>query len=283
MAFLHAALCLALLAGASVCPFGLRGDSSVGPRGAVLGCGVPAIKPVVNSLQRIVNGENAIPGSWPWQVSLQDRNGFHFCGGSLINQDWVVTAAHCEVRAGTDVAVLGEYDRSSRAETIQVKSIARVIPHPYWNEKTIDNDIALLKLASPAQLDARVSPVCLATASESLASNPTCITTGWGRTSGTASGAAVQLQQVSLPLVTVSQCQQYWGSKITSSMICAGGAGASSCQMDSGGPLVYLKEGAWTLIGIVSWGSSNCNVRTPAVYGRVSAFRTWIDSVLASN
>ncbi|XP_044842702.1 chymotrypsin-like protease CTRL-1 [Mauremys mutica] len=264
MAFLHAALCLALLAGAS-------------------GCGVPAIKPVVNSLQRIVNGENAVPGSWPWQVSLQDRNGFHFCGGSLINQDWVVTAAHCEVRAGTDVAVLGEYDRSSRAETIQVKSIARVIPHPYWNEKTIDNDIALLKLASPAQLDARVSPVCLATASESLASNPTCITTGWGRTSGTASSAAVQLQQVSLPLVTVSQCQQYWGSRITSSMICAGGAGASSCQMDSGGPLVYLKDGAWTLIGIVSWGSSNCNVRTPAVYGRVSAFRTWIDSVLASN
>ncbi|XP_044843596.1 chymotrypsin-like protease CTRL-1 [Mauremys mutica] len=282
MAFLHAALCLALLAGA----YGKRGserDEAQAPPETRSGCGVPAIKPVVNSLQRIVNGENAVPGSWPWQVSLQNRNGFHFCGGSLINQDWVVTAAHCEVRAGTDVAVLGEYDRSSGAEPIQVKSIARVIPHPYWNEKTIDNDIALLKLASPAQLDARVSPVCLATASESLASNPTCITTGWGRTSGTASSAAVQLQQVSLPLVTVSQCQQYWGSKITSSMICAGGAGASSCQMDSGGPLVYLKDGAWTLIGIVSWGSNNCNVRTPAVYGRVSAFRTWIDSVLASN
>ncbi|XP_038224473.1 chymotrypsin-like protease CTRL-1 [Dermochelys coriacea] len=264
MAFLHAALCLALLASAS-------------------GCGVPAIRPVMSNLQRIVNGENAVPGSWPWQVSLQTSTNFHFCGGSLINQNWVVTAAHCKVRAGTHFAVLGEYDRSSGAEPVQVKTIAKVITHPYWKANTMNNDITLLKLSSPAQLGTRVSPVCLATASESLSANPTCVTTGWGQTSGTANGGAVRLQQVALPLVTVSQCQQYWGSRITSSMLCAGGAGASSCKGDSGGPLVYLKGGAWTLIGIVSWGNGNCNVRTPAVYGRVSAFRTWIDSVLASN
>lgn len=61
------------------------------------GCGVPAIKPALNANQRIVNGENAVPGSWPWQVSLQDTSGFHFCGGSLISPNWVVTAAHCNV------------------------------------------------------------------------------------------------------------------------------------------------------------------------------------------
>uniref|UniRef100_A0A8C8SFZ1 Chymotrypsin like n=1 Tax=Pelusios castaneus TaxID=367368 RepID=A0A8C8SFZ1_9SAUR len=261
MAFLRVALCLAFLASAS-------------------GCGVPTIKPVVSNLQRIVNGENAVPGSWPWQVSLQTNTGFHFCGGSLINANWVVTAAHCEV---SHFAVLGEYDRSSGAEQVQVKSIAKAITHPNWNANTMNNDITLVKLASPAQLGPRVAPVCLATASESFPANPICVTTGWGRTSGTASGGAVRLQQVALPLVTVSQCQQYWGSQITSSMICAGGAGASSCQGDSGGPLVYLKGGAWTLIGIVSWGTSNCNVRAPAMYGRVSAFRSWIDSVVAYN
>uniref|UniRef100_A0A452ISD3 Peptidase S1 domain-containing protein n=1 Tax=Gopherus agassizii TaxID=38772 RepID=A0A452ISD3_9SAUR len=213
MAFLHMTLCLALLASTSGkrCP----------PAGAVAGA---------------------------WSL---DRNGFHFCGGSLINQNWMVTAAH----SGTHFAILGEYDRSSRAEPIQVKSIAKAITHPYWNASTMNN-ITLLKLAFPAQLGARVSPVCLATASESLASNPTCITTSCGQTT---SGGAVWLQQVALPLVIVSH-----------SMICVGGAGASSCQGDSGSPLMYLKGG-------------HCNVRTPAMYGRVSAFRTWIDSILASN
>ncbi|XP_074864379.1 chymotrypsin-like protease CTRL-1 isoform X1 [Carettochelys insculpta] len=170
MAFLQAALCLALLASAA-------------------GCGVPAIKPVLGGLQRIVNGENAVPGSWPWQVSLQTSSGAHFCGGSLINENWVVTAAHCEVRAGSHFVILGEYDRSSGAEPIQVKSITKAITHPYWNPQTLSDDITLVKLASPAQLGPRVSPVCLASASESLPAGLTCVTTGWGRTSSSSTYA----------------------------------------------------------------------------------------------
>nr|XP_060644379.1 chymotrypsin-like protease CTRL-1 [Anolis sagrei ordinatus] len=251
--------------------------------GGVLGCGVPSIKPNVRDVERIVNGENAVSGSWPWQVSLQSSTGSHFCGGSLINENWVVTAAHCQVRAGSHYVVLGEYDRSSAAEPIQRRSIVKAITNPGWDSRNLNNDITLLKLSSPAQLNARVSPVCLASSTETLPAGLKCVTTGWGRTSGTASGSAARLQQVALPLVTVNQCQQYWGSRITSSMVCAGGAGASSCQGDSGGPLVCQKGSAWTLIGIVSWGTTNCNVGTPAVYTRVSKFRNWIEQVVAYN
>ncbi|KAM6223532.1 chymotrypsin-like protease CTRL-1 [Rhynchocyon petersi] len=251
--------------------------------GASWGCGVPAIKPALSFSQRIVNGENAVSGSWPWQVSLQDSSGFHFCGGSLISQSWVVTAAHCNVSPGRHFVVLGEYDRSSSAEPVQVLSISRAITHPSWNSITMNNDVTLLKLASPAQYTARISPVCLAAPTEVLPAGLTCVTTGWGRISGVGNVTPARLQQVALPLVTVSQCQQYWGSRITDAMICAGGAGSSSCQGDSGGPLVCQKGSTWVLIGIVSWGTSDCNVRAPAMYTRVSKFSSWINQIIAYN
>ncbi|XP_007517780.1 chymotrypsin-like protease CTRL-1 isoform X2 [Erinaceus europaeus] len=251
--------------------------------GSSWGCGIPAIKPALNANQRIVNGENAVPGSWPWQVSLQDSSGFHFCGGSLINPNWVVTAAHCNVVAGRHFAVLGEYDRSSNAEPVQVLSISRAITHPNWNPNTMNNDLTLLKLASPARYTAQISPVCLAPSNDVLPSGLTCVTTGWGRISGVANVTPARLQQVALPLVSVSQCQQYWGSRITDSMICAGAAGASSCQGDSGGPLVCLRGNTWVLTGVVSWGTSNCNVRAPAMYTRVSKFSAWINQIVAYN
>ncbi|KQK76865.1 chymotrypsin-like protease CTRL-1 [Amazona aestiva] len=261
MAFLWVVACLALAS-------------------TVSGCGEPSISPSLHHTERIINGQNAVPGSWPWQVSLQNRFGSHFCGGSLINENWVVTAAHCEFKPLFHVVVLGGYDRTSRSGSVQVKTVVRVITNPNWNSNTLSNDIALLKLASPAKLGPRVSPVCLPPADLHLPDNLQCVTTGWGRTSINSNALAESLQQVSLPLISSSKCAEYWGSKITSSMVCAGGVGASSCQGDSGGPLVYQDGGLWTLIGIVSWGSSNCNVNTPAAYARVSHFRNWIDSVI---
>ncbi|KFP52808.1 Chymotrypsin-like protease CTRL-1, partial [Cathartes aura] len=151
--------------------------------------------------------------------------------------------------------------------------------NPNWDPSNLNNDIALLKLSSPAQLGPRVSPVCLAPANLALPTNLQCVTTGYQLT-GIAQALATRLQQVTLPLISQSQCVQYWGNRITSSMLCAGGVGASSCHGDSGGPLVYQNGNVWTLIGIVSWGNSNCNVRTPAVYTRVSQFRNWIDYVV---
>uniref|UniRef100_A0A3B1JQP9 chymotrypsin n=1 Tax=Astyanax mexicanus TaxID=7994 RepID=A0A3B1JQP9_ASTMX len=194
------------------------------------GCGAPAIPPVITGYARIVNGEEAVPHSWPWQVSLQDSTGWHFCGGSLLNQNWVLTAAHCGVRTSHYV-ILGEHDRSSNAEAIQTLRIGKVIQHPSYNSNTINNDVTLIKLASTAQLNTRVSPVCLPASSDDYAGGLKCVTTGWGLTRYNAANTPPRLQQTALPLLTNSNCQRYWGSSITSVMVCAGAAGSSSCMV----------------------------------------------------
>ncbi|XP_025055588.1 chymotrypsinogen A-like isoform X1 [Alligator sinensis] len=246
------------------------------------GCGIPAIHPIISGYTRIVNGEEAIPGSWPWQASLQEKSGWHFCGGSLVGEDWVVTAAHCGVTT-SNVVVLGEHDRGSSTEQVQKLAVKKVFTHPKWNPQTIDYDIALIKLATPAKVSRTVSPVCLGETRDHFYSGELCVTTGWGKTRYNAFLTPNKLQQTALPLLSNLQCEEYWGNQITNQMICAGAAGSSSCMGDSGGPLVCPKNGAWYLVGIVSWGSSKCSTTIPAVYARVTEFHEWIALTMASN
>ncbi len=122
-----------------------------------LACGIQAIKP--DESLRIVGGTVVIPNSWPWQVGLK-KGGF-FCGGSLINNQWIVTAAHCETSVTGLSIHLGDHniDVDNSGETRI--SAARWISHPQYNEDTINNDIALIKLSTPVQFSSRISPVCL--------------------------------------------------------------------------------------------------------------------------
>uniref|UniRef100_A0A8C2IHD5 Zgc:171592 n=1 Tax=Cyprinus carpio TaxID=7962 RepID=A0A8C2IHD5_CYPCA len=254
---------------------------------SALGCGVPAIKPQTIG-SRIVNGQNAISGSWPWQVSLQLPNGFHFCGGSLINQNWVLTAAQCAVMVGSHRVILGEHNRGSNDEPIQIQVVSKVITHPLYNSVTFNNDIALLKLSSPVTFTPRISPVCLASSDTSIVPGTRCFTTGWGQTATTTSPEI--LQQTVVPIISPAVCRQIWGqSRITDAMICAGASGSSSfsnvCfpQGDSGGPLVCESSGVWTLVGSVSWERSTCDPRFPAVYTSISQLRSWINETISSN
>ncbi|XP_067458845.1 chymotrypsinogen 2-like isoform X1 [Thunnus thynnus] len=245
------------------------------------GCGIPAIPPDISGYSDIVNGKEAKPHSWPWQVSLQARPGSHFCGGSLINESWVVTAAHCPIRRST-LVVLGEHDLRSSTEDVQVMRASQAFPHPNYSPTRLNNDIQLIKLARPAQINRRVSPVCVAETRDNFPAGTMCMTTGWGQTSSNGN-LANRLQQAALPLLSNSQCRRFFGSFITSKMICAGANGISSCSGDSGGPLVCQKAGAWTLVGVVSFGRPSCNTMTPAVYARVTALRAWIDRTIAAN
>ncbi|XP_019644083.1 PREDICTED: chymotrypsinogen B-like [Branchiostoma belcheri] len=257
-------------------------------------CGTPAIQPRSSEMLRydqaegrIVNGDDATPHSWPWQVSLQTSTGWHYCGGSIVNNEWVVTAAHCDPSISGDYVILGEHNKGGGTEPIQSKRISKKLCHQQYNSNTIDYDICLLKLATPAEFNTNVHPVCLAQAGDdaSFPAGMSCYTSGWGKTSASSSTTPDILQQAMIPLISTSSCQSAWGSvnTITDRMICAGADGATSCMGDSGGPLVCQKDGAWNLVGVVSWGSSQCSTSTPAVYARVTNLRQWLENTMANN
>uniref|UniRef100_A0A673UWW1 Peptidase S1 domain-containing protein n=1 Tax=Suricata suricatta TaxID=37032 RepID=A0A673UWW1_SURSU len=159
----------------------------------------------------------------------------------------------------------------------------QVFKNPKFNMLTIRNDITLLKLATPARFSETVSPVCLPAASDEFPPGLLCATTGWGKTKHNANKTPDKLQQAALPLLSNADCRKFWGSKITDVMICAGASGVSSCMGDSGGPLVCQKDGVWTLVGIVSWGSGTCSTSMPGVYARVTELIPWVQEILAAN
>ncbi|XP_012586031.1 PREDICTED: chymotrypsinogen B-like [Condylura cristata] len=159
---------------------------------------------------------------------------------------------------------------------------SQVFRHSGFSDNSMSNDIALLKLATPARLTETVSPVCLPRADDDFPAGSLCVTTGWGRTHYLGTGSST-LQQGAIPLLSNADCMRHWGSKITDTMVCAGGKGVTSCMGDSGGPLACKKDGAWTLVGIVSFGSSTCSIHIPSSYSRVTKHIPWIQQVLANN
>ncbi|XP_075433186.1 chymotrypsinogen 2-like [Ascaphus truei] len=277
MTLLWLLTCVAITRAAYGC-----GVPAIKPVTSGFGCGVPAIKPFISGHARIVNGQNAVSGSWPWQVSLQNRTGFHYCGGSLIKPNWIISAAHCPVRT-FHVAVLGMYDRASTSEARHVKKISKVIIHPLYNNETGAHDVLLVKLSTPVVYDDRVSPVCLNASSDDFSAGFKCVTSGWGCINGSTEESPTKLQQVSLPLISNHECQTFLDVNISGTMICAGAAGATSCMGDSGGPLVCHKNGIWTLLGIVSRGHFNCSTSFPTLCTSVLKVQAWVNQIIASN
>ncbi|XP_075850953.1 proproteinase E-like [Microcebus murinus] len=243
---------------------------------------------------RVVNGEDAVPYSWPWQISLQyERDGafYHTCGGTLIAVDWVMTAGHCISSGRTYRVVLGEYDRSVVEGTEQVIPINNedIFVHPRWNSNCLScgNDIALIKLSKSAQLGGAVQVAVLPPAGDILPNEEPCYISGWGRlyTNGPLSS---KLQQAVMPVVDYEHCSQsdWWGSSVRKTMVCAGGDVRSGCNGDSGGPLnCPATDGTWEVHGVTSFVSSRgCNtLKKPTVFTRVSAFIDWIEETIASH
>ncbi|XP_034425173.1 chymotrypsinogen A-like isoform X2 [Hippoglossus hippoglossus] len=234
---------------------------------------------------RIVGGQTASPGSWPWQVSLVFfRN--HMCGGALINNQWVMTAAHCVSGLGSNVTVyLGRFNQSGSNPNEVSRTIAQVKCHPSYNSRTYENDICLLKLSSPVNFTTYIQPVCLAGANSTIHSGLITWVAGWGNTRPFGWSPSNTLQEANLTIVGNKECRCNNRFLITDKMICAGvrAGGIDSCQGDSGGALVRKVGSGWTAVGIVSFGDGCAKPNTPGIYTRVSEYMGWISNIIGSN
>ncbi|KAJ2947597.1 hypothetical protein O0L34_g17395 [Tuta absoluta] len=262
---------------------------------------------IARTRRRIVGGYETKKLEFPWMAVLM-YNGRFYCGGSLINDLYVLTAAHCTsgFRKERITVRFLEHDRSSANDTKTVdRKVEAIIRHLRYNPGTYDNDIALLKLDQRVDLssalkksalrdgeeggeggsteedDVGVRPVCLASPGLSY-SNFSGVVTGWGTTEEGGS-VANTLQEVYVPIISNADCRKTgYKQRITDNMLCAGEAegGRDACQGDSGGPLHILNATTqqYQEVGVVSWGEGCARPDRPGVYTRVNRYMTWLKS-----
>ncbi|ODN05704.1 Trypsin-1 [Orchesella cincta] len=236
---------------------------------------------------RIIGGAIAMRGQFPYQIQLQFV-GSHYCGGAILNENWIVTAAHC-ADGGLPLyytVVANQYNILVNEGTEAKRLVSRIVIHPEYDAQYFPNDIALMRLNQPLIFGELVTPIALPPANHTPPEGFNSTVSGWGSLAE-AGLPPVYLHFVQVPFVSDNDCDsayQQVGESIVDSMICAGEAGKDACQGDSGGPLVSndLENGSLYLAGIVSWGQGCGRAGFPGVYTEVSKFVDWIQATIST-
>ena len=234
---------------------------------------------------KIVNGQDALEHSICWQVRLSVDNSY-LCGGTIIDRNWVLTAAHC-IGSNSVNIYAGDHIASDPNDDI-LHSADEFITDNAYNDVTLDRDFALLRVTTePFNFDLPgIAPACLPMENQAWTSGVTATISGWG---AIYSGGPLSnvLQTVDIELLTGSDCSQYLPGDISENMICAyeDGAGTDSCQGDSGGPMTVFNQETQRveIAGVVSWGYGCASPGAPGVYADVAKAISWIKSVIGSN
>lgn len=236
---------------------------------------------------RVVGGTPVSIASDPWQIvfDIQNRT---LCGGSLITDSWIITAAHCMSGMGPgDIEAYAGVTDTNHVTQDNVLDVDQVLIHPNWSPRTYANDIALVHLATPVSNTADHRPVALPLAVDPAtwpAAGTAATVTGWGAT--TPGGpASNQLNSATVQILadpSNSTCGEYGSSYAPGMHVCAGmpSGGVDSCQGDSGGPLTVAVNGEMTLAGVVSSGNGCADPRFPGLYARVTSFIPWLRTIV---
>ncbi|XP_071318516.1 serine protease 33 [Trachinotus anak] len=242
---------------------------------------------------RIVGGVNAVDGAWPWQVDIQTVSQGHICGGSIIAENWVLSAAHCFPNpsdVNSYIIYAGRYQLNGLNQHQSTHGVRQVVIPSGYTEPHNGKDLALVQLSSPVTWSDHIRPICLPASGTLFPGGMLCSVTGWGniRDDVPLSGVGT-LQEVQVPIISQSSCQEMYQTNPTEKvdilydMICAGyqEGGKDSCQGDSGGPLVCkMVNGTWVQAGVVSFGLGCAHSNRPGVYTRLTSYSSFISNTL---
>ncbi|KAF2899148.1 hypothetical protein ILUMI_07027 [Ignelater luminosus] len=233
---------------------------------------------------RIISGSVAGVGQFKHQVAnrFQVSGGTSFCGGSLICDSWVLTAAHCAQGASRFTLYFGSVNQSQVTEPgrVTVTSTQKYV-HAGYNTGNLNHDIALVRLPQRVQTTDRIQPIPLATHRTGV--NQRLTVSGWGRTSQS-SGVSPVLRYVELDSISNDDCKRVYGSSvvINETLCCKGRPEHSTCNGDSGGPLIEWVNNRWVQVGVVSFvHAAGCASGNPSGYVRVENYRNWIRNTIA--
>ncbi|XP_058634053.1 coagulation factor X [Onychostoma macrolepis] len=235
--------------------------------------------------QRIVNGMECLPGDCPWQALLISEDNIGFCGGTILNEYIVLSAAHCMNQSLSTRVVVGEFDTLVNEGREVTHDVDEILIHKNYMAETYHNDIALIKLSRPIRFSRFIIPACLPErefAERVLMLQEDGLVSGFGRVREGGLQSTV-LQKLTVPYVDRAKCIESSKFKISTRMFCAGydQEEKDACQGDSGGPHVTRYKSTWFVTGVVSWGEGCARKGKYGVYTQVSKYISWIHNAMA--